>query len=79
MKRKSEAEAKQKKYEEEKAIEEAKTIEKEKIDALAKKKASIPAEPESGDPNSCEIAFRLPSGKRIMRRFYKSSKIEVSM
>ena len=39
--------------------------------------ASIQPEPPSTDPNACEIAFRLPSGKRIVRRFLKSCRVEV--
>ncbi len=46
-------------------------------EALIKKKESIPEEPVAGDPEACEIAFRFPSGKRLIRRFPKSTAIRV--
>ncbi len=73
MKLKAAEEEKQKKHEEQKAAEDLKRQE----EAKQKKKAQIPPEPEAGDPEACEIAFRLPSGKRVTRRFHKSTTIEV--
>lgn len=63
-------EAKQKKIEEEN-----KKIKMEK--ELKDKIASIPAEPEKNDTTTCNIAFRFPSGERLIRRFPKTAKIQV--
>jgi hypothetical protein len=42
-------------------------------------KASLPDEPEKGDPNACEIVFRLPgtAGVRVTRRFRKDEQVKV--
>lgn len=74
-----------KKVEEEKMkiIEEEKVkkLEEEKVrlkeEEMKKIKELILPEPEKNNPNTCEIVFRLPSGKRITRLFLKTYKIEV--
>eukprot|EP00826_Nyctotherus_ovalis_P051908 TRINITY_DN6518_c0_g1_i4.p2 TRINITY_DN6518_c0_g1~~TRINITY_DN6518_c0_g1_i4.p2 ORF type:complete len:146 (+),score=46.78 TRINITY_DN6518_c0_g1_i4:708-1145(+) len=71
-KRQREEEEIKRKQEEEKLIKESTKKEEEK----KYKKKSLPAEPDASDPNACEIAFRLPSGKRITRRFLKTDTIQ---
>ena len=44
---------------------------------LQLKKDTLPPEPAASDPVASEIAFRLPSGKRLVRRFAKSCTIQV--
>jgi len=75
-KRKSEEEEEKKQQRQKEEEEKKKQVEMEEI--LKKKKEAIPKEPEPSDPNSCEIAFRLPSGKRVLRRFLKKDKVEVT-
>lgn len=41
------------------------------------KEGSIPPEPNENDPNSALIIFRLPSGKKIQRRFPKETSIPI--
>ena len=74
-KRKSEEEEEKKQQRQKEEEEKKKQVEMEEI--LKKKKEAIPNEPEPSNPNSSEIAFRLPSGKRVIRRFLKNDKIEV--
>ena len=71
-----EQEMKEKEEKEQKlrAEEEAKRKKEENIE---NRKKTIPPEPQPNDPNSCEIAFRLPTGKKIIRRFPKTSTINV--
>lgn len=45
--------------------------------SLKRKKESILPEPPISDPSACEIAFRLPSGKRITRRFSNKTNIQI--
>ena len=52
---------------------------REKEENLINKKKTIPTEPEANGTNSCEIAFRLPSGKKIIRRFPKTTTINVPL
>eukprot|EP01022_Parablepharisma_sp_SALTPOND_P008563 TRINITY_DN136295_c0_g1_i1.p4 TRINITY_DN136295_c0_g1~~TRINITY_DN136295_c0_g1_i1.p4 ORF type:complete len:191 (+),score=16.42 TRINITY_DN136295_c0_g1_i1:1651-2223(+) len=76
--RKAELEAEQKKIEEEERerVEEERRI-KEKEESLTKKRSTIPPEPEAGEEGVCEIAFRFPSGKRVIRKFLKTIPIQV--
>lgn len=72
---------KQEEEEKEKLILEEKKKKMKKIEDMKmkqdieEKKESIAPEPDPSDPNTCEIAFRLPSGKRIIRRFLKTATI----
>ncbi len=81
--KKAELEAERRQIEVEKAQAEAEKIEKEREEAaqrekaerLAKKRREIPAEPEKTEEGVCEIAFRFPSGKRVIRKFHKETTI----
>ena len=76
-KRSSEAE-KLKKQEEEKtakAVQEAILSQQKHEEEKKMKQAAVPPEPEANNPAVCEIAFRLPSGRRMARRFLKSTAI----
>ncbi len=74
-------EKKAEKQEEEKcrhAEEEAKAESlKAEAETRRKKREALPQEPSESDPAACEIAFRLPSGKRLTRRFLRTSRIQV--
>lgn len=71
-KRQHEEEEARRRQEEEKLIKESMIKEEEK----KHKKESLPPEPSASDPDACEIAFRLPSGKRVVRRFLKTNTIQ---
>mmetsp|Transcript_27969 Transcript_27969/g.39390 ORF Transcript_27969/g.39390 Transcript_27969/m.39390 type:complete len:368 (-) Transcript_27969:37-1140(-) len=42
-----------------------------------KEKVSVPPEPAADEAGVCKIQFRLPGGKRVIRRFLKSDKVAV--
>ena len=44
---------------------------------MERKKASLPPEPNENEEGVAEIAFRLSTGKRIIRRFPKTCTIQV--
>jgi FAS-associated factor 2 len=56
---------------------EAKRREEEAKQDAQRKKEALPPEPAQTDANACEIAFRLPSGTRLIRRFPRSCTIQV--
>jgi hypothetical protein len=66
-----EAQAKAAEMEAEKLIRE-----EERKASIVKKKKALKAEPEEGNPEAAEIALRLPSGKRVQRRFMKHDVIQ---
>jgi len=49
----------------------------EKEEKLSRKRKTLEKEPEKTEEGICEIAFRFPAGKRIVRRFKKDEKIEI--
>ncbi len=51
--------------------------EKAEQEARQWKSAAVGLEPALGDPTACEIAFRLHSGKRLLRRFPKTHTVQV--
>ena len=71
-KRQREEAEKRQKEEEEKVIK--KSVMRKK--AIKNNKELLPPEPNGTDPNICEIAFRLPKGERVVRRFLKTNTIQ---
>jgi FAS-associated factor 2 len=71
-KRQREEAERMQKQEEEKVIKEILM----KEEARKNKKELLPPEASETDPNACEIAFRLPTGKRLVRRFLRTDTIE---
>jgi nucleoporin GLE1 len=79
LKKKEEMEQERKKIEEEELKRQKEEQErKENQERKAKRLASIPEEPEPDKDTTSEIAFRLASGKRIIRRFPKDCTIQVN-
>lgn len=79
MAREQDLNAKRRREEEERKFKlEEEKISKEQLmkeEAMKNKKETLPPEPSATDPNAYEIAFRLPSGKRLVRRFLKTDTI----
>jgi len=71
-----EEQKKKQKEEEERIIEENALKKKAEEEEMKNRRESLPAEPDIEDPNAYELAFRLPSGKRISRRFLKTNTIQ---
>jgi len=66
----------EKKLAEEKRLKDEEIKQKQIEESKKLKSSAVPPEPLPLDPNSCEIAFRMPSGKRVVRRFLKTNTIE---
>lgn len=42
-----------------------------------RKMSDLPVEPQPDAPNTIQLAFRIPNGGRLTRRFFKTEKIQV--
>ena len=76
-KKQAEAESERKRIEAENAEKlKADQLEQKKQEILSKKRSLISAEPPASEDSTSEIAFRFPSGKRVIRRFLKRDSIQ---
>jgi len=71
-----EEQKKKQKEEEERIIKENALKKKAEEEEMKNRRESLPVEPDIENPNACELAFRLPSGKRVSRRFLKTNTIQ---
>lgn len=80
MKRAEEDRIRKEKEEQERILKEKQDLDR-KIEEIKtsklRKMSDLPAEPDQSTPNIIQLAFRLPNGGRLTRRFLKSEKIQV--
>jgi len=58
--------------EERRLREEQESVTNRRRNELERKRTRLSTEPREGEPNTCDLAIRLPDGSRLKRRFYLS-------